>query len=54
MKIDRKALYNFYTEKIEQITEECDWVTSFNPREIINILVDILETNTSLINTNKE
>ena len=29
--------------KVDEIVEECDWVTSFGPREIVNLISQILE-----------
>jgi hypothetical protein len=42
-KIDRKDLLDKYLKKVDEISEECEWKTSFSPEEIVNILVDIIE-----------
>lgn len=43
MKINRQKLYEVYMHKVDEIVEECDWVTSFGPREIVNLISQILE-----------
>jgi len=35
--------------QVNQIIEECDWVTHFNPEEIVNLIANILQDNPSLI-----
>jgi hypothetical protein len=49
MKINREELYNIYMQQVEDIAEECDWVVRFEPRDIVNIISHILETNLNLI-----
>lgn len=49
MNIDKNALYELYMQKVNQIAEDCDWVTSFGPEEIVNMIANILETNPHLI-----
>ncbi len=49
MKINRKKLYEKYMEEVEKICEECDWVTNFGPREIVEMISEILEKNEELI-----
>jgi hypothetical protein len=48
MKINKEALYTLYMEWVDQVTEECDWKTSFGPEEIVNAIAHILETNPHL------
>ena len=36
-------------EKVNRIADECDWVTSFGPEEIVHMIADILENNPQLI-----
>ncbi len=36
-------------EKVNRIADECDWVTSFGPEEIVNMIANILENNPQLI-----
>lgn len=39
--------------KVDEIVEECDWVTSFGPQEIVNLISQILEDMPVLIEDNK-
>lgn len=49
MKIDRDELFRLYMLKVDETCEECDWVTSFGPEEIIHMVADIMEENPQLI-----
>jgi hypothetical protein len=49
MKIKKQELYDLYMKEITDIAEECDWVTHFGPEEIVNIIANILEKNSYLI-----
>jgi hypothetical protein len=49
MKIDRQKLYNLYMEKVELISETCDWVSTFTPKDIVDIISQIIEQNEDLI-----
>jgi len=49
MKINREELYKHYMTQVEHIAEECDWVTSFGPEQIIEMVSHILELNPDLI-----
>jgi hypothetical protein len=48
MKINREELYKLYMEWVEQVTDECDWKTSFGPEEIVGAIATILENNPHL------
>ena len=48
MKINREELYKLYMEWVEQVTEECDWKTSFGVEEVIGAIATILENNPHL------
>ena len=48
MKVNREELYKLYMEWVEQVTEECDWKTSFGPEEIVGVIATILENNPHL------
>lgn len=50
MEINRDELFKLYMRRVDFITEECDWVTSFGPEEI----VDILENNPQIINDSRK
>lgn len=49
MKINEQELHKLYMEWVDKVTEECDWVTTFGPSEIVGALVRILEENPHLI-----
>lgn len=53
MKIDRNELYRLYMREVDKICEECDWVSTIKPLDIINIVSGILESNPHLINESK-
>lgn len=36
-------------EEVDHICKECDWVSSFGPREIVEMISKILEENSELI-----
>ena len=48
--IDKKELYKLYMEWVNQVSEDCDWKTSFEPEEIVYAIANILENNPDLIN----
>ena len=35
-------------EKVDRICEECDWVTGFGPKEIVEMISNIIENNPDL------
>ena len=49
MQINKEQLYKLYMEWVDNVTEECDWKTSFGPEEIVYAIAKILETNPQLI-----
>jgi hypothetical protein len=49
IKINKEKLYNLYMERVDMICEECDWVTEFGPKEIVNLISNIIEDNPDLI-----
>ena len=49
LEIDKEQLYKLYMKWVDEVTEECDWVTSFGPEEIVHAIANILETNPELI-----
>jgi hypothetical protein len=46
-------LYEVYMQKVDEIVEECDWVTSMGPQEIVNLISCILEDTPVLIESNQ-
>ena len=49
MKINKEELYKLYMEWVNEVSEECDWKTSFGPEEIVDSIVNIIENNPQLI-----
>ncbi len=49
IQINKEQLYLLYMQWVEEITEECDWKTSFGPQEIVYAIAAILENNPELI-----
>ena len=50
MTINKDELFKLYMEWVNEVTEECDWKTSFGPEEIVHSISTILEQNPQLIN----
>jgi len=48
-KINRKKLYKLYMEEVDRICDKCEWVTNFTPKDIINMISNIIELNPNLI-----
>ena len=49
MQINKDELYKLYMQWVDQVTEDCDWKTSFGPEEIVHAIARILENNPELI-----
>jgi hypothetical protein len=49
IQINKEQLYLLYMQWVEEVTEECDWKTSFGPQEIVYAIAAILENNPELI-----
>lgn len=47
--IDKKELYKLYMQWVNQVAEDCDWKTHFEPEEIVYAIASILENNPNLI-----
>ena len=39
----RQEIYELYMKEVDKICEECDWVTHIGPKEIVKILLRIIE-----------
>lgn len=46
MKIDKEELYNLYMKWVDNVPDE---KSTFTPKEIVNAIANIIETNPSLI-----
>jgi hypothetical protein len=53
IKINREELYTLYMKDADDIFEECDWVTHLGPKDIVNMICNILEKDTNLIQTDE-
>jgi len=49
MEINRGELYKLYMDWVHEVSEECDWKTSFGPEEIVDAICTILEKHTMLV-----
>ena len=53
MKINREELCSLYMRDADDIFEECDWVTHLGPKDIVNMICNILERHTDLIESDE-
>jgi hypothetical protein len=53
MKVDKERLYKLYMNWVDEVTDNCDWKTSFGPEEIVHAIGIIIENNPDLIDTNE-
>jgi len=49
MQINRDELFKLYMEWVDRVSEDCDWVTSFDAQDIVHSISNILENNPQLI-----
>lgn len=42
-KIDKNKVYLEYMKWVDEVTEECDWKTHFEPKEIVSAIVNIIQ-----------
>jgi hypothetical protein len=49
MKVDKERLYKLYMEWVNEVTDNCDWKTSFGSEEIVHAIGVIIENNPDLI-----
>jgi hypothetical protein len=49
MTIDKEKLFELYMQWVDEVLEECDWKTSFEPEEIVYAIAKILENNPELL-----
>jgi hypothetical protein len=41
--IDRKEVYEEYMRRVNQIAEDCDWVTHISAETLVNLVISIIE-----------
>ena len=49
MTIDKEKLFELYMQWVFEVLDECDWKTSFEPKEIVYSIANILENNPELL-----
>ena len=49
MQIDKEQLHKLYMEWVDKVAEECDWKTTFEPKEIVYAIAKLLEEHPELI-----
>lgn len=54
MKVDKERLYKLYMEWVDEVTDNCDWKTSFGPEEIVHAIGAIIENNSDLIDIDEK
>lgn len=47
--VDRDMLYKLYISWVNQVADDLEWKTQFGPREIINAIANIIESNPDII-----
>jgi len=52
MTIDKEKLFELYMQWVDEVLDECDWKTSFEPEEIVYAIAAILENNPKILNKN--
>jgi hypothetical protein len=53
MEVNKEKLYELYMNWVDEVTDNCDWKTSFGPEEIVHAIGIIIENNPDLIDTNE-
>ena len=54
MKIDRPKLLELYQKEVDNIFEVCDWKTHLTPKEIVDILSNLIEKTPELVDRSDE
>lgn len=52
MKVDKERLYKLYMDWVDEVSDNCDWKTSFGPEEIVHAIGAIIENYPDLIDNN--
>lgn len=39
----KQEIYELYMKEVDEITEECDWVSCLTPRDVVKILLEVVE-----------
>lgn len=54
LEIDVDTVYERYMTEVNHIFEECDWKTTFTPRECVELVCQVLNKNPELIKSKDE
>ena len=49
MKINREELHRLYLNKVTEVAEECDWVTSFSIDDVVRLISLVIEQNPHVV-----
>jgi predicted RNase H-like nuclease (RuvC/YqgF family) len=49
MKINKEELHRLYLNKVTEVAEECDWVTSFSIEDVVSLISLVIEQNPRII-----
>ena len=49
MKINREELHRLYLNKVTEVAEECDWVTSFSIQDVVSLISLVIEQNLHVV-----
>jgi hypothetical protein len=49
MEVNKEKLFELYMNWVDDVTEHCEWKTSFGPKEIVYSIGKIIEDNPDLI-----
>ena len=41
--VSRERVLKEYMRRVDQIAEDCDWVTQIGPETLVNLVIDIIE-----------
>lgn len=41
--IDKEKVFKLYMDRVNQIAEDCDWVTHIEPVTLVGLVIDIIE-----------
>lgn len=49
MKINREELHRLYLNKVTEVAEECDWITSFSIEDVVRLISLVIEQNPQVV-----
>ncbi len=52
MKINKEELHRLYLNKVTEVAEECDWVTSFSIQDVVSLISLVIEQNPHVVQIN--